>query len=101
MTQMIRKTISIPKGMANFINSRLDSGLYGNDSEYFRELVRADQRRMETDKGKAAFQDMIEKSIASGKTDLTLDQIFEEARNRARRLKLDGGIASHKLTKNS
>ncbi|VAW00073.1 hypothetical protein MNBD_ALPHA06-502 [hydrothermal vent metagenome] len=83
MTQMIRKTISIPKGMANFINSQLDTGLYGNDSEYFRELVRADQRRLETQSSKEAFQMMIEQSIVSGKTDLTLEQIFQEARRRA------------------
>jgi antitoxin ParD1/3/4 len=86
MTQMIRKTISLPQGMANFIQSRLQSGLYGNDSEYFRELVRADQKAQE----KEIFQTMIERSMASGLSENTLDDIFNKARIRAKALTRDG-----------
>jgi len=90
MTNMIRKTISIPEGMANFINSRMQSGQFGNDSEYFRDLVRSDQARQEQLAAKEAFQAMIDESIASGETDKTLDQIIDEARKRARKLKSNG-----------
>ena len=83
---MIRKTISLPQGMANFIQTRLESGLYGNDSEYFRELVRADQKQQ----GKEAFQAMIEQSLASGPSSRTLDDVFQEARQRAKTLSTDG-----------
>ncbi len=79
MTKMIRKTISLPQGLADYIHARLQSGLYGNDSEYFRELVRADQRRQDH----AAFAAMIEDSLASGVSPHSLEDIFEQARRRA------------------
>ena len=83
---MIRKTISLPQGMANFIQTRLKSGLYGNDSEYFRELVRADQKQQE----KETFQAMIERSMASGPSSHTLEEVFQEARKRAKAWPTDG-----------
>lgn len=82
MSDMIRKTITIPAAMAAFISSRLNSGLYANDSEYFRDLVRADQRKQQEDDHREAFQAMIEKSIESGFTEDTLEEIFDEARKR-------------------
>lgn len=78
---MIRKTISLPDGMAEFIESRMKSGQFGNDSEYFRDLVRRDRERQE---GIAAVQRMIDESLASGISPRTLDEIFEEARARAK-----------------
>jgi antitoxin ParD1/3/4 len=39
----IRKTISMPAEMGKFVEERVRSGQYGNDSEYFRELVRRDR----------------------------------------------------------
>lgn len=78
---MIRKTISLPEGMASYIDDRINSGQFGNDSEYFRELVRKDQERQS---GIAAIQRMLDDSAASGLSDKTLDQIFAEARRRAR-----------------
>lgn len=90
MTDMIRKTISIPEPMAAFIKGRLKSGLYGNDSEYFRELVRRDQERQNQQASKAAFENMIQESIASGHTDMTLDEIIIEAQSRAKADETDG-----------
>lgn len=87
---MIRKTISIPEGMANYINSRMQSGQFGNDSEYFRDLVRADQARQEKQASRDAFQTMIDEALASGESDKTLDQIIDEARKRARKSKSNG-----------
>lgn len=90
MTDMIRKTISIPEPMAAFIKTRLKTGLYGNDSEYFRELVRRDQERQTQQASKAAFETMIHESIASGHTDMTLDEIITEAKSRAKADGADG-----------
>lgn len=78
---MIRKTISLPEPLAEFIDSRLKSGQFGNDSEYFRDLVRRDQARQE---GIAAIQQMIDDSIASGISPRSLDEIFEYARAQAK-----------------
>ena len=87
MSDMIRKTITIPETMASFINMRLKSGLYANDSEYFRDLVRADQRRQREEDQREAFQAMIEQSIESGFTQEALEDIFNEARKRAAKRK--------------
>lgn len=90
MSAMIRKTISLPPAMAAFINARVASGLYGNDSEYFRELVRRDQERAAQETSKHAFEALIADSIASGHTDRSLREILDDARRRARRDMGDG-----------
>lgn len=40
---MMRKTISMPDRMADWIAGRIERGQYNNESEYFRDLVRRDQ----------------------------------------------------------
>ncbi|WP_419904038.1 ribbon-helix-helix domain-containing protein [Kiloniella sp.] len=39
----MRKTITIPNAMDGWVKSQIESGRYGNDSEYFRDLIRRDQ----------------------------------------------------------
>ncbi len=40
---MMRKTISMPDQMADWISARIERGQFNNESEYFRDLVRRDQ----------------------------------------------------------
>ncbi len=40
---MQRKTITVTEQQDLWIKSQIDSGKYGNDSEYLRELIRLDQ----------------------------------------------------------
>jgi len=40
---MMRKTISMPDKMADWITGRIERGQFNNESEYFRDLVRRDQ----------------------------------------------------------
>lgn len=40
---MLRKTITVTEQQNAWIKSQIESGQYGNDSEYLRELVRLDQ----------------------------------------------------------
>ena len=40
---MQRKTITVTEQQDTWIKSQIDSGKYGNDSEYLRELIRLDQ----------------------------------------------------------
>ncbi len=40
---MQRKTITVTEQQDRWIKSQVDSGQYGNDSEYLRELIRHDQ----------------------------------------------------------
>ncbi len=40
---MLRKTITVTERQESWIKSQIDSGDYGNDSEYLRDLIRNDQ----------------------------------------------------------
>ena len=40
---MQRKTITVTEQQDAWIKSQIDSGKYGNDSEYLRDLIRLDQ----------------------------------------------------------
>ncbi len=42
---MIRKTISMPDEMESWVRTRIKSGQFNNDSEYFRVLVRGDKEK--------------------------------------------------------
>lgn len=42
---MAKMTISMPDAMSEYIASRVETGQYGNVSEYFRDLVRREQER--------------------------------------------------------
>lgn len=44
---MLRKTITVTEQQESFIKSQIESGHYGNDSEYLRDLIRLDQERKE------------------------------------------------------
>jgi antitoxin ParD1/3/4 len=77
---MATMNVSLPKKMKDWVESRVAEGTYANASDYVRDLVRRDQRRTE---GIARLQAEIDKGRASGISDKTLDQIFEEARARA------------------
>lgn len=44
---MLRKTITVTDQQESWIKSQIESGQYGNDSEYLRDLIRLDQERKE------------------------------------------------------
>ena len=76
---MVRKTISLPENMADYIEKRVQSGMFGNDSEYFRQLVREDQARQE---GIAKLQAALDEARASGFSHSTHDEILSLARKK-------------------
>ncbi|MEX2217896.1 MAG: ribbon-helix-helix domain-containing protein [Phycisphaerales bacterium] len=47
MARSTTLTISMPPSMAEFIRRRMAAKGYGNTSEYFRQLVRADRKQAE------------------------------------------------------
>lgn len=55
-------SIAIPDSMRTYVAARVESGAYGNMSEYFRELVRKDQY----EQGKARLRAFIEEGLSSG-----------------------------------
>ncbi|OAO00389.1 addiction module antitoxin [Sphingomonadales bacterium EhC05] len=72
----IRKTIVISEPQDDWIKAQIASGMYNNDSEYLRDLIRKDQQRNEKI---AAMQKLIDEGLASGTSNRTIEDIFEEA----------------------
>ncbi len=86
---MIRKTIAMPDEMGTWVDHRIQSGQYNNDSEYFRDLVRRDQERQE-----AALQlrQMLEEGEASGISKKKVPVIMKDVEER---LLKDGRLPAH------
>ena len=76
---MLRKTITITEPMEAWVKAQIEAGRYANDSEYFRDLIRRDQEE------KAALGELgrvIDDAEASGISDKTAEQIWQEAEER-------------------
>lgn len=79
---MSRLTISMPDQMNTWVEAQINSGRYGNVSEYFRDLVRRDQERR--DVAIDELRTLLDKAEASGVSSHNLDDIREAARVEAR-----------------
>lgn len=67
---MQRKTITITEQMDK---SQVDSGRYGNDSEYFRDLIRQDQARKNAH---PQLSKLLDDAEAGGFSNLTAEEIW-------------------------
>lgn len=74
---MIRKTITLPQGLDDWIKTRIADGDYGNDSEYLRDLVRRDRERRE--QAEAELSRLLDEAEASGISPQSFDEIWDEA----------------------
>ena len=87
---MTRKTITIPDAMDGWVKAQIASGRYGNDSEYFRDLIRRDQDK------KLAQQELlslIEDGLNSGMSKQSVPDIMHRVE---KRLQQSGEIPTHK-----
>ena len=87
---MTRKTITIPDAMDGWVKAQIASGRYGNDSEYFRDLIRRDQDK------KLAQQELlslIEDGLNSGVSKQSVPDIMLRVE---KRLQQSGEIPTHK-----
>lgn len=73
---MLRKTITITNQQDQWVKSVIQSGDYGNDSEYFRDLIRRDQERRLAE-GK--LRQMLDEAEQSGMADRTPREIWAAA----------------------
>jgi antitoxin ParD1/3/4 len=76
---MQRKTITITDQMESWVKSQVDSGKYGNDSEYFRDLVRRDQERREAE---TRLRFMLDEAESSGSSVRSAQEIWADAETR-------------------
>jgi antitoxin ParD1/3/4 len=83
---MTRKTITIPEPMDAWVKAQVDGGRYGNDSEYFRDLIRRDQDRRLAEH---QLRSLIDEGQESGESD---DKIPEIKQRIQARLRADGRL---------
>lgn len=75
----IRKTITLTDTQSDWVKSRISSGDFANDSEYFRDLVRRDQER---NAWLYQLRAALLEGEQSGLSDRTPQEIREAARER-------------------
>lgn len=86
---MMRKTITIPDAMEEWVKAQIASGRYGNDSEYFRDLIRKDQDRKLAEK-ELLF--LIDEGLNSGISASSVPDIMKRVESKLRQ---DGKISTH------
>ena len=78
---LVKKSITVTDRQEQWIREQIASGEYGNDSEYFRDLIRRDRKR----KGQfRALQEAITEGLDSGIGNRTVKEIWAEAEKRYR-----------------
>ncbi len=78
---MTRKTITITEQMDDWVKGRIKAGKYGNDSEYFRDLIRKDQDKEGNLDGLRA---LLVEGEASGISDRSVTEIWDQAEEKHR-----------------
>ncbi|MAF96883.1 MAG: type II toxin-antitoxin system ParD family antitoxin [Rhodospirillaceae bacterium] len=76
---MTRKTITITDQMDDWVKGLVESGKYGNDSEYFRDLIRKDQSKEDN---LETLRNLLVEGEQSGSSDLSVTDIWDEAEER-------------------
>ena len=78
---LVKKTITVTDRQERWIRSQIDSGEYGSDSEYFRDLIRRDQ---EQNAQSRALEQAIQDGLQSDVGEKIVKQIWAEAEQRHR-----------------
>ena len=73
---MQRKTITLTDQMDFWVKAQVNSGKFGNDSEYFRDLVRRDQERQEAE---IRLRSLLDEAEKSGLSDFSPQEIWDNA----------------------
>ena len=76
---MIRKTITIPSALEDWVKAQVATGQYASDSEYLRDLIRRDQERRAAESDLRALLDEAE---TGGVSDRTVDDVWSAAEQR-------------------
>jgi antitoxin ParD1/3/4 len=86
---MMRKTITIPDAMEEWVKAQIESGRYGNDSEYFRDLIRRDQDKRQAEHD---LLSLIQEGLDSGVSTSTVHDIMKRVEDRMRK---NGSLPTH------
>ena len=77
---MATMNVSLPDAMKEWVEAQVETGRYGNSSDYVRDLVRRDQERAAK---RAEFDRLLQEGRDSGISPLSLEEIFAEAKRGA------------------
>lgn len=72
-------SFALPESMQEYVSTRVQSGDYGNTSEYLRELIRKDQQ----EQSQRRLRDLIADGMSSGKPREFTQEVRSELRSRA------------------
>ena len=78
---MATMNVSLPDQMKEWVEAQAETGRYANASDYVRDLIRRDQVKTEKI---AAMQAVVTKSIASGYSTRTPEELLEYAKMRSK-----------------
>lgn len=74
-----RKTITLSEQQDAWVKARIDSGDYTNDSEYFRDMIRRDQRESTEI---LALKKAVQEGLDSGISERGVKEIWQETERR-------------------
>ena len=74
-----RKTITLSEQQDAWVKARIDSGDYTNDSEYFRDMIRRDQRESSE---LLTLKKAIQEGLDGGISKRSVSEIWQEAERR-------------------
>ena len=72
-------SFALPESLRAYIDERVQSGQYGNTSEYLRDLIRRDQQ----DQARNRLRDLITEGLESGPARPLTRRVVAELRDRA------------------
>lgn len=72
-------SFALPEALRSYIDDRVQSGEYGNTSEYLRELIRRDQPTMAERRLRQLITDGLESGPARPATNDVIDEIRQRA----------------------
>lgn len=79
---MATMNVSLPDAMKDWVEGQAQTGRYSNASDYVRDLIRRDQERADKI---AAMQSLVDRSLASGISAESVEDIFDQAIARSKR----------------
>jgi antitoxin ParD1/3/4 len=77
---MATMNVSLPDKMKQWVEEQVETGRYGNSSDYVRDLVRRDQERAEA---REKLQQMVDQALASGVSQKSPEELLEQVMSRA------------------
>lgn len=78
---MATMNVSLPDAMKQWVEEQVQTGRYGNSSDYVRDLVRRDQERADA---REKLQQMVDEALASGIVEMSRDELLARMRLKAK-----------------